>query len=91
VASALTGTDAPAALRAGTSAAAVPPTAAAAQTGTDVPMAGLTEIAAFIGGAAFPPQTGTMVTMGFRSLSGTSVPAVGGLPSSRPTTSSESR
>jgi hypothetical protein len=69
--------------------AAVSPTAA--QTGADAPMAGLTEIAAFIGGAALPPRTGTMVTMGSRSLSGTSVPAAGGLPSPRPTTSSGPR
>jgi hypothetical protein len=33
-------------------------------------------------------RTGTMVTMGSRPLSGTSVPAAGGLPSPRPTTSS---
>jgi hypothetical protein len=65
--------------------------AAAAQTGADVPAAGLTEIAAFTGGAALPPQTGTMVTMGSTPLSGTSVPAVSGLPSPRPTTSSEPR
>jgi hypothetical protein len=49
---------------------------------------GLTEIAAFTGGVALPPRTGTMVTMGSRPLSGTSVSAVGGLPSPRPTTSS---
>jgi hypothetical protein len=61
---------------------------AAAQTGTDAPAAGLTEIAAFTGGATLPPRTGTMVTMGSRSLSGTSVPATGGLPSPRLTTSS---
>jgi hypothetical protein len=59
--------------------------------GADVPAAGLTEIAAFTGGAALPPRTGTMVTMGSRPLSGTSVPAAGGLPSPRPTTSSGSR
>jgi hypothetical protein len=49
------------------------------------------EIAAFTGGAALHPRTGTMVTMGSRPLSGTSVPATGGLPSPRPTTSSGSR
>jgi hypothetical protein len=64
---------------------AVPPMAAAAQTGADAPAAGLTEIATFIGGAALPPQTGIMVTMGSRPLLGTSVPAAGGLPSRRPT------
>jgi hypothetical protein len=41
--------------------------------------------------AALPHQTGTMVTMGSRPLSGTSVPAAGGLPSPRPTTSSGPR
>jgi hypothetical protein len=45
-------------------AAAVPPTAAAAQTNADAPAARLTEIAVFIGSAALPPRTGTMVTMG---------------------------
>jgi hypothetical protein len=54
------GADAPAALRAGVCAAAVPSTAAAAQIGADAPEAGLTEIAAFIGVPALPPQTGTM-------------------------------
>jgi hypothetical protein len=83
VAAALTGTDAPVALRAGARVAAVPPTAVASQTGADTPTAGLTEIAAFV--------TGTMITMGYRPLSGTSVPAAGGLPSLRPTTSSEQR
>jgi hypothetical protein len=78
------------ALRAGARMAAVPPTAAAAQTGMDAPVAGLTEIAAFIGGTALPRRTGTMVTMGSRPLLGTSVPAAGGLPSPRPTMSSGS-
>jgi hypothetical protein len=78
-------------LRAGALAGAVPSTAAAAQTGADAPAAGLTEIATFISGAALPPRTGTMVTMGSRPLSGTSVPATGGLPSPRPTTSSGPR
>jgi hypothetical protein len=64
---------------------------AAALTGTDAPAAGLMEIAAFTGRAALPPQTGTMVTMGSRPLSETSVPAAGGLPSPRPTTSSGPR
>jgi hypothetical protein len=66
-------------------------TAAAAQTGADPPAAGLTLIAVFTGGAALPPRTGTMVTIGSRPLSGTSVPAVGGQPSPRPTTSSGPR
>jgi hypothetical protein len=61
---------------------------AAALTGVDAPTAGLMEIAAFTGGAALPPRTGTM---GSRPLSGTSVPAAGGLPSPRSTTSSGSR
>jgi hypothetical protein len=69
-------------------AAAVPPTAMAAQTGANTPAAGLTKIAAFTGGVALPPWTGTMVTMGSRPLSGTSVPTAGSLPSPRPTTSS---
>jgi hypothetical protein len=73
------GADAPSALRAGTRAAAVPPTAMAAQTGADTPTVGLMEIAVFIGNATLPPRTGTMVTMGSRPLSGTSVPAIGGL------------
>jgi hypothetical protein len=64
------------------------PRAAAVQTGTDAPAAGLMEIAAFTGGVALPPQTGTMVTMGSKPLSGASVPAAGGLPSPRSTTSS---
>jgi hypothetical protein len=80
--------DAPAVLRTGARAAAVPPTAAAAQTGADTPVTGLTEITAFPGGAVLPPRTGTMVTMRSRPLSGTSVPVAGGLPSLRPTTSS---
>jgi hypothetical protein len=91
VAAALTKADAPAALRAEVRAAAVSPTAAAAQTSADVPAAGLTEIVAFTDGAALPPRTGTMVTMGSRPLSGTSVPAAGDLPSPRPTTSSGPR
>jgi hypothetical protein len=78
-------------LQAGARAAAVPPTAVAAQTGADAPAAGLMEIATFIGGAALPHRTGTMVTMGSRPLSGMSVPTVGGLPSPRPTTSSGPR
>jgi hypothetical protein len=61
---------------------------ATALTGTDALAVGLTEIAAFTGGAALPPRTGTMVTMGSRTLSGTSVPTAGDLPSPRPTTSS---
>jgi hypothetical protein len=55
----------------------VSPMAVAAQTGTDALTAGLTEIAAFIGGATFPPRAGTMVTMEFSPLSGTSVPGGG--------------
>jgi hypothetical protein len=88
VAAALMGTDTPAAFWEGAHAAAVSSTAVAAQTGADVPTAGLTEIMAFTGGATLPPWIGTMVTMGSRSLSGTPVPAAGGLPSPRPTTSS---
>jgi hypothetical protein len=65
--------------------------AAVAQTGADVSVAGLTEIAAFIGGAALTLRTGSMVTMGSRPLSGTLVPAGGGLPSPRSTTSSGPR
>jgi hypothetical protein len=71
--------------------AAAHPQAVAAQTGADVPAAGLTEIVAFTDGATLPPRTGTMVTMGSRPLSGTSVPAAGGLPSPRPTTLSGPR
>jgi hypothetical protein len=70
-----------AALQAGACMAGVPPTAAAAQTGADALAAGLTDIVTFIGGAALPLRTSTMVTMGSRPLSGTSVPVVGGLPS----------
>jgi hypothetical protein len=91
VAAALTGADAPAVLRAGARVAAVSPMAAAAQTGADTPVAGLMEIAVFTGSAALPPRTGTMVTMGSRPLSGTSVPMAGGLPSPRPTTLSGPR
>jgi hypothetical protein len=78
---ALMGADAPAVLRAGARAAAMSPMAAAVQTGADAPAAGLTEIMVFTDGAALPPRIGTMVTMGSRPLSGTSVPAAGGLPS----------
>jgi hypothetical protein len=91
VAASMTGMDALAVLRAGAHAAVVPLMAAAAQTGADAPAAGLTEITAFTGGTTLPPWTGTMVTMGSRPLSGTSVPAAGGLPSPRPTTSSGPR
>jgi hypothetical protein len=65
--------------------------AVAAQTGADAPAAGLTEITAFTSGTALPHRIGTMVTMGSRSLSGTSVSTAGGLPSPRPTTSSGPR
>jgi hypothetical protein len=71
--------------------ASVSPTAATAQTGADTPAAGLTETATFTGGVALPPRTGTIVTMGSMPLLGTSVPAVGGLPSLRPTTLSGPR
>jgi hypothetical protein len=91
VAAALTGANAPAALPAGARAVAVSSTAAAAQTGADASAVGLTEIVTFTGGATLPPRTGTMVTMGSRPLSGTSVPAAGDLPSPRPTTSSGPR
>jgi hypothetical protein len=57
----------------------------------DRPVAELTEIAAFTGGAALPSRTGTLVTAGSRPLLGTSVPALGGLPSPRPSTSNGSR
>jgi hypothetical protein len=87
----LTSANAPAALQAGVRAAAVSPMTAATQTGADVPAAGLTEIAAFIDSVTLHPRTGTMVTMGSRPLSGTSVAAAGGLPSPRPTTSSGPR
>jgi hypothetical protein len=87
-AAALMGADAPMVLREGARATAVSPTAAATKTGMDAPTAGLTEIAAFTGGTTLPPRAGTMVTMGYRPLSGTSVLAAGGLPSPRPTTSS---
>jgi hypothetical protein len=86
VAAAQTGADAPTMLWVGARVAAVPPTAAAAQTGADAPVAGSMEIAAFTGGVALPPRTGTMVTMGSMPLSGTSVPVVDDLPSPRSTT-----
>jgi hypothetical protein len=71
--------------------------AAAAQTGVDTPTVlpaattESTEIAASTSSAALPPRIGTMVAAGPRPLSGTSVPAVDGLPTPRPTTSSEPR
>jgi hypothetical protein len=82
------GADASVVLQAGAHAAPVPSMVATAQTGTDTPAARSIEIAAFTGGVALPPQTGTMVTLGSRSLSEMSVPMMGGLPSARPTTSS---
>jgi hypothetical protein len=85
VAAAQTGANAPTELRAGARVVAM------VQTGADVSGAGLTEIAAFTGGATLPPRAGTMVTMGSRPLSGTSVLAAGGLPQPRPTTSSGPR
>jgi hypothetical protein len=91
VAAAQTGVNAPAALRVGPRAATVRQMVAAAQTGTDTPASGSTEIMAFTGGATLPPRIGTMVTMGSSPLSGMSVPAAGGLPSPRPTTSSGPR
>jgi hypothetical protein len=91
MAAAQMGVDVPVVLQAGTRAAAMPSTAMAAQTGADAPSVGLTEITAFRGGAALPPRTGTMVNMGSRSLSGTSVPVAGGLPPPRPTTLSRPR
>jgi hypothetical protein len=66
----------------------VSPMVAASQTGADASTAELTEIVAFTSGAVLPLRIGTMVTIGFRPLSGTSVPAAGGLPSPRPTMSS---
>jgi hypothetical protein len=59
----LTSADAPTVLLAGACAAVVFPMAAATQTGVDVPVAGLTEIVAFLGGATLPSWTGTMVTI----------------------------
>jgi hypothetical protein len=56
----------PGALRAGARVAAVPPTAAAAQTGADAPTTGSTEIATFTGGVALPLRTDIMVTAGSR-------------------------
>jgi hypothetical protein len=91
VAAVLMSADAPAVLRARARATVVSPMAVAARTGADVSAAGLTEIAVFTGGAALPPWTGTMVTMGSRPLSGTSVPVAGDLPSPRPTTLSGPR
>jgi hypothetical protein len=91
VVAAQTGADAPATLRAGARETVVPPPMVAAQTGTNAPTARSTEITAFTGGVILPPRTSTMVTMGSRPLSGTSVPAAGGLPSPRPTTSSGPR
>jgi hypothetical protein len=88
VVAALTGADASVVLRAGARAAAMSPTAAAAQTGADAPMTRLTEITAFTSGMTLPPRTGTMVTMRSRPWPGMSVPTAGGLPSPRPTTSS---
>jgi hypothetical protein len=46
----------------------VPLTTAAAQTGADVPTAGLTEIAAFTGGATLPPRTGTHGHHGIQAI-----------------------
>jgi hypothetical protein len=90
VAAAQIGVDAPTALRARAH-------TATAQTGVDTPAVlptaatESTEIAASTGGAALPPWIGTMIAAWPRPLSGTSVPAVGGLPSPRPTTSSGPR
>jgi hypothetical protein len=56
-----------------------------------VAAAGSMEIEASTDGAALPPRIGIMVSVGSRPLFGTSVPAVGGLPSLRPTTSSGPR
>jgi hypothetical protein len=90
VAAAQIGVDAQTALRARAH-------AEVAQTGVDTPAmlpvaaTESTEIAASTGGAALPLGIGTMVAAWPRPLSGTSVPAVGGLPSPRPTTSSGPR
>ena len=77
-----------------------PTSAVVAQTGVDAPAAlleeartatvadGSMESAAFTGSVALSPRIGTVVTTGSRLLSGMSAPAVGGLPSLRPTTSS---
>ena len=49
---------------------------------------GSMESVAFTGSVALSPRIGIVVTTGSKLLSGTSAPAVGGLPSLRPTTSS---
>jgi hypothetical protein len=85
------GAEAPVALRVRARATVMPPMAMAAQTGADAPMARSKEIVAFTGSVNLPPRTGTMVTMGSRPLSGMSVSAAAGPPSSRPTTSSGPR
>ena len=95
-AAAQTGVDAPAALLVEARTAAVlleeARTAAVlleeARTAAALVADGSMESAAFTGSVALSPRIGTMVTTGSRLLSGTSVPAVGGLPSPRPTTSS---
>jgi hypothetical protein len=81
VAVAQTGVGEPAALLAGTRAVAALLAAAA----------GSTEIADLTSGAALPPRTGAMVITGSRLLSGILAPAIGGLPSPRPTMSSGQR
>jgi hypothetical protein len=91
VAATQTGADTSVALRARARTVVVPPTAAAAQVGTDVPVAESMEITTFTGDATLLSGTGTMVTAGSRLLSGTSVPAVGVLSSPRPTMSSRLR
>jgi hypothetical protein len=55
VAAALTGANAPAALRDGARAVVVSPTVVAVQTGADAPVTRLTKIVTFTGGAALPP------------------------------------
>jgi hypothetical protein len=85
------GADTPATLQAGARMSAVPPMVVVAQTGIDALAAGLMEIMTFTGGTTLPPQIGTMFTVGSKPLSETSVPAVGGLPSPRPTTPSGPR
>ena len=81
------GTDEPTALPARTRAA-IALMGADALTVLLVAVAGSMEITASTGGAALPLRIGSMVTEGSRPLSGISVPAVGGLPSPGPTTSS---
>jgi hypothetical protein len=71
----------------------VPAAARSTRAATVLPVevAGSTESAALAGNAALPPLTGDMTTTVSRRWSGTLVPVVGGLPSTKPTTSSGRR